>query len=43
MVFGATDPLTGAARDTVFIDQADAAELGLSDGDELTLGSPVGT
>ena len=42
MVFGATDPLTGAARDAVFIDEADAAELGLRDGDELTLRSPVG-
>jgi molybdopterin-dependent oxidoreductase alpha subunit len=43
MVFGATDPLTGAARDAVFIDHDDAAELGLSEGDELTLRSPVGT
>ena len=37
MVFGATDPLTGAGRDAVFIDEDDAAELGLGDGDGLTL------
>jgi molybdopterin-dependent oxidoreductase alpha subunit len=29
MVFAATDPLTGAARDAVYIDEADAARLGL--------------
>ena len=43
MVFGATDPLTGAARDAVFIDGDDAAELGLGEGDRLTLHSPVGS
>jgi predicted molibdopterin-dependent oxidoreductase YjgC len=42
MVFGATDPLTGAARDAVFIDEADAAELGVREGDGVTLRSDAG-
>jgi anaerobic selenocysteine-containing dehydrogenase len=43
MVFGATDPLTGASRDAVFVDEADAAELGVCDGDGVTLRSEAGT
>jgi predicted molibdopterin-dependent oxidoreductase YjgC len=43
MVFGATDPLTGAGRDAVFVDEADAAELGVCDGDGVTLRSDAGT
>jgi predicted molibdopterin-dependent oxidoreductase YjgC len=43
MVFAATDPLTGAGRDAVFIDHADAAELGIGDGDPVTLRSGTGT
>jgi predicted molibdopterin-dependent oxidoreductase YjgC len=42
MVFAATDPLTGAGRDAVFIDEADAAELGIREGDGVTLRSDVG-
>ena len=37
------DPLTGAARDAVFIDGADAAALGLAHGDPVELTSPSGT
>ena len=36
MVFGERDPLTGAARDAVYIDAADAAVLGLVEGDRVT-------
>jgi len=43
MVFAATDPLTGAGRDAVFIDGADADELGVRDGDEVTLRSETGS
>ena len=43
MIFGATDPLTGAARDAVFVDIADAAELGIHDGDAVTLQSVTGS
>ncbi len=43
MVFAATDPLTGAGRDAVFIDAADAAELGILDEDEVVLTSATGT
>jgi anaerobic selenocysteine-containing dehydrogenase len=42
MVFAATDPLTGAGRDAVFIDHGDAAELGIRDGDRVTLRSETG-
>jgi molybdopterin-dependent oxidoreductase alpha subunit len=43
MVFAATDPLTGAGRDAVFIDAADAAELGIDEGDGVRLRSAVGS
>jgi molybdopterin-dependent oxidoreductase alpha subunit len=43
MVFGATDPLTGAGRDAVFIDQSDAAELGIREGDGVCLRSDTGS
>jgi molybdopterin-dependent oxidoreductase alpha subunit len=43
MVFAATDPLTGAGRDAVFIDHADAAELGIREGDRVTLRSSTGS
>jgi anaerobic selenocysteine-containing dehydrogenase len=42
MVFGAYDPVTGADRDDVFIDAADARELGLVEGDRVTLRSDTG-
>ena len=42
MVFGERDPLTGAARDAVYIDAADAAVLGLVEGDRVTLRSATG-
>ena len=42
MVFGETDPLTGAGRDAVYIDRADAVERGLAEGDPVTLRSPTG-
>lgn len=37
------DPLTGAARDTVFVDTGDATTLGLSDGSRVRLRSRTGT
>jgi molybdopterin-dependent oxidoreductase alpha subunit len=43
MVFAATDPLTGARRDAVFIDRDDAAELGICAGDALRLRSDTGS
>ena len=43
MVFAATDPHTGAGRDAVFIGHADAAELGIRDGDRVTLRSETGS
>ena len=42
MVWTATDPLTGAGRDAVYIDGADASELGLSDGAAVVLRSAHG-
>jgi molybdopterin-dependent oxidoreductase alpha subunit len=42
MVFGETDPLTGAARDAVYVDEADASALGLAEGAEVVLRSEVG-
>jgi molybdopterin-dependent oxidoreductase alpha subunit len=42
MVFKPTDPLTGAVRDAVFIDEADAAALGLGEGAAVRLRSEVG-
>ena len=43
MVHAEVDPLTGAGRDAVFIDPADAAALGVSQGDRVRLVSAVGT
>lgn len=43
MLFAEVDPLTGAGRDAVFIDRADAAELGLAEGDRVQLVNDVGT
>ena len=42
IVWSATDPLTGAGRDAVYLDPADAAELGVGDGDPVTLRSDTG-
>jgi molybdopterin-dependent oxidoreductase alpha subunit len=42
MVLGATDPLTGADRDAVYIDAADAADLGLVEGSPVRLRSAAG-
>ncbi|HEY8524870.1 MAG TPA: molybdopterin-dependent oxidoreductase [Acidimicrobiales bacterium] len=42
MVHGRIDPLTGAARDDVFMDGDDAAELGLQPGDRVRLRSETG-
>jgi anaerobic selenocysteine-containing dehydrogenase len=43
MVHGRVDPLTGAARDAVFIDGDDAGALGLGAGDPVRLRSATGT
>ncbi|MGQ0434030.1 MAG: FdhF/YdeP family oxidoreductase [Microthrixaceae bacterium] len=43
MVFAQTDPLTGATRDAVYIDEADAAALGGVDGTLVRLRSDTGT
>ncbi len=42
MVHAAVDPLTGAGRDAVYVDRADAASLGLTEGDPVLLRSDVG-
>lgn len=42
MVQSDRDPLTGASRDHVFMAHADAARLGLADGDAIVLRSDVG-
>jgi predicted molibdopterin-dependent oxidoreductase YjgC len=42
MVLAETDPLTGARRDSVYIDEADAGALGLGEGDVVRLRSAVG-
>jgi molybdopterin-dependent oxidoreductase alpha subunit len=42
MVFAAVDPLTGAGRDAVFIDEADAAALGVGAGERVLIRSTVG-
>ncbi|MCB1248204.1 MAG: FdhF/YdeP family oxidoreductase [Acidimicrobiales bacterium] len=42
MVLADTDPLTGARRDAVYIDAADAAGLGLGEGSPVELRSEVG-
>jgi predicted molibdopterin-dependent oxidoreductase YjgC len=43
MVHGAVDPLTGAGRDAVLIDPADATELGVAAGDRVRLRSATGS
>jgi molybdopterin-dependent oxidoreductase alpha subunit len=42
IVWKDTDPLTGAGRDAVYLDEADAAALGLGEGDGVVLRSEVG-
>jgi molybdopterin-dependent oxidoreductase alpha subunit len=42
MVLSETDPLTGARRDAIYIDGADAGALGLVDGDRVVLRSETG-
>jgi predicted molibdopterin-dependent oxidoreductase YjgC len=42
IVWSDVDPLTGAVRDAVYMDPADAAEVGLDDGDPVVLRSEVG-
>jgi molybdopterin-dependent oxidoreductase alpha subunit len=42
MVWEEVDPLTGAPRDAIFIDTADAASLGLADGARVRLESTAG-
>jgi molybdopterin-dependent oxidoreductase alpha subunit len=43
MVYAEVDPLTGAGRDAVYIDAADAAALGAADGTAVRLTSEVGS
>ena len=43
MVQAEVDPLTGATRDAVYIDEADAAALGAIDGDRVRLTSDAGS
>ena len=43
MVFSEIDPFTGAGRHAIYIDPADAAELGFADGEAVTLASATGT
>ncbi|HEV7761041.1 MAG TPA: molybdopterin-dependent oxidoreductase, partial [Acidimicrobiales bacterium] len=43
MIHASVDPLTGAGRDAVFIDAADAAALGLTDGAPVVLRSATGS
>jgi anaerobic selenocysteine-containing dehydrogenase len=43
MVHDEVDPLTGAARDAVYIDAADATALGAADGTPVRLVSDTGT
>jgi anaerobic selenocysteine-containing dehydrogenase len=43
MVFNERDPLTGAGRDAVYIDERDALELGVGEGDRVRLSSAVGS
>ena len=42
MVWKQVDPLTGAHRDAVYIDEADAAAMGLGEGDRVVLRNEVG-
>ena len=43
MVYAETDPLTGAGRDAVYLDDHDAAALGIADGDPVRLRNAHGT
>jgi molybdopterin-dependent oxidoreductase alpha subunit len=43
MVFKPVDPLTGASRDAIYMDEADASSLGLRQGDAVRLASATGT
>ncbi|MEY2570765.1 MAG: hypothetical protein QOE63_1115 [Acidimicrobiaceae bacterium] len=43
MVFDAVDPLTGARRDAIYIDESDAEELGIGEGTPVVLRSAVGS
>ena len=43
MVHAEVDPLTGATRDAVYMDEADAGALGALDGDRVRLTSDVGS
>lgn len=42
MVWKEKDPLTGATRDAVYLDEADAAALGVGEGDRVVLRSETG-
>jgi predicted molibdopterin-dependent oxidoreductase YjgC len=42
MVLASTDPLTGARRDAVYIDEHDAGVIGVADGDPLVLVGAAG-
>jgi molybdopterin-dependent oxidoreductase alpha subunit len=42
MVFSGSDPLTGAARDALFISSEDAGRLGVSEGAPVRVRSPAG-
>jgi len=43
LIYAETDPLTGAARDAVFMNALDASALGLTAGDAVRLTSPHGS
>jgi predicted molibdopterin-dependent oxidoreductase YjgC len=43
MVYGRTDPLTGGARNAVFMSREDAEALGLAEGNPIALRSETGT
>jgi hypothetical protein len=43
MVHAEVDPLTGATRDAVYIDEADARQLGAGEGARVRLRSEAGT
>ena len=43
MIFAEKDPLTGAERDDIYIDPADAAELGLAEHSRVVLKSETGS
>ena len=43
MVYAETDPLTGAGRDAVYLDEHDAAALGITDGEPVRLRNANGT